>query len=349
MVKAVLGGGRLQTRAGAALIVNPQPLRLMFMSIESPSKRKEFQGLSDFYDVKAAPWLRAREKKRKRAVRAFFLILVLSAVIAVGAYLGGLHEHVALIAFGLGAAIAGAVLARARADISGGLLSLVCEHLGFAYRAKLSRPAYYAAFDRLRLMPNFNREGWEDEVRGARGGADFVLCEAHLKYKTSGKNSSTRTVFHGQLVVIDYHETFLGETVIKRDRGVFNRLMKPGGRFQRVGLASPKFEKIFEAWSTDQVEARTLLDPVVLERFEELDRIFDGAKLRAAFSGGKLYVAMETGDKLNMGTMFQNLESPERVETIMKEFDLIFDLIDVLLKRIDGRLDGAFSVEAVRD
>ena len=318
------------------------------MSIQALSKRKEFQGFGDFYDSKAAPWLRAREEKRKRAVRTFFLIIVLGLVVAVGVYAGGLHFQVALIVFVLGLAIAGAVLARARADISGGLLNLVCEHLGFAYRAKLSRPDYYAAFDRLRLMPNFNRESWEDEVRGARGGADFVLCEAHLKYKTSGKNSSTRTVFHGQLMTIDYHETFLGETVIKRDRGVFNRMMKPGGRFQRVGLASPKFEKIFEAWSTDQVEARTLLDPVVLERFEELDRIFDGAKLRAAFSGGKLYVAMETGDKLNMGTMFRSLESPERVETIMKEFDLVFDLIDVLLKRIDGRLDGAFSVEAVR-
>ena len=324
------------------------------MSVQLPSKRKEFQGFGEFYDAEAAPYLRAREEQRKRAVRAFFLILLAGTLGAAAAAfvlvpVEGLNLQLAFVAFAIGLGLGGFVLRRARANISDGLLRLICDHLGFSYRAGLSRPDYCAAFDRLSLLPDFNREGWEDEVRGARNGADFVLCEARLKYKASGKNSSTKTVFHGQLVVIDYHQTFLGETVIKRDRGVFNRLMKPGGRFRRVGLASPEFEKVFEAWSTDQVEARTLLDPVVLERFEELDRIFDGAKLRAAFSDGKLYVAMETGDKLNMGTMFASLETPARVEAILKEFDLVFDLIDVLLKRIDGRLDGAFSVEAVRE
>ena len=96
------------------------------------------------------------------------------------------------------------------------------------------------------------------------------------------------------------------------------------------------------------MEARELLDPLALERFEELDRLFEGAKLRAAFTGGKLLIAMETGDKLNMGSMFKSLDGPARVEKILHEFDLIFDLIDVLLKRVDTRLDGAFSVDAVR-
>ncbi|MEJ2076595.1 MAG: DUF3137 domain-containing protein [Acidobacteriota bacterium] len=80
----------------------------------------------------------------------------------------------------------------------------------------------------------------------------------------------------------------------------------------------------------------------------EPNRELEGAKLRAAFSDGKLYIAVETGDRLNMGSMFAPLSGPERVDNILKAVDLIFDLIDVLLKRVDGRLDGAFSVEAVR-
>ena len=322
------------------------------MSLQAPSGRSEFEGFGAFYDAEIAPYLRAREDARQEAVMHLGLIAIATALAAATVYrfapFEGGNLQVAFFVVILGAAVAGWRLNRTRRTIADGLMQKICARLGFSFSLSLKRPAYCAEFDRLSLLPNFNRETWEDEVRGARAGADFVLCEARLKYRTRGKNSSTRTVFHGQLLVIDYHRSFLGETVIKRDRGVFNRLMKPGGRFQRVGIASPKFEKIFEAWSTDQVEARTLLDPVVLERFEELDRIFDGAKLRAAFSGGKLYVAMETGDKLNMGSMFKSLESPARVEAILKEFDLIFDLIDVLLKRIEGRLDGAFSVEAVR-
>ena len=155
--------------------------------------------------------------------------------------------------------------------------------MGFDYRASLSRPDYFEEYRGMKLMPSFNRESWEDEIRGEYRDIKFKLCEAHLKYKSSGKNSSTRTVFHGQLIMIDYPKEFMGKTVIKRDHGMLNRLNKPGKQFQNVGLASPEFEKAFEAWSTDQVEARDLLDPVVLERFQELDRLFNGAKLRAAF------------------------------------------------------------------
>jgi hypothetical protein len=37
-----------------------------------------------------------------------------------------------------------------------------------------------------------------------------------------------------------------------------------------------------------------------------------------------------------------------RVENILKEFDVIFDLIDVLLKRPETRTKGAFSLADVK-
>ena len=59
-------------------------------------------------------------------------------------------------------------------------------------------------------------------------------------------------------------------------------------------------------------------------------------------------MALETGDKMNVGSMFKPLPGAERVETILKEFDIIFDLVDVLVKQVDGRLSGAFSVDAIK-
>ncbi len=323
------------------------------MSIVIPSAREEFQGFEGYYRDEIGPFLSAREDSRQEAVLHAGLILIAAffavlAILFLFPSLGGGQIQIAFfVGFG-GLALAGWRVNKTRADISSGLIERVCSKLGYRYQGKRSRPHYFHDFDRLKLMPNFNREHWEDEVQGERAGAGFTLCEAHLKYKSSGKNSSTRTVFHGQLLVIDYHKEFLGETVVKRDAGMFNRLMKPGKEFQRVGIASSKFEKIFEAWSTDQVEARELLDPLVLERFAELDRLFNGAKLRAAFSGGKLFVALEVGDKLNMGSMFKSLHAPDRVNALLKEFDLIFDLIDVIVKPASGRLSGAFSVEDIK-
>lgn len=317
-----------------------------------PSGREEFQDFPAFFESEISPYLREKEDARQIAVMHGGLIAIAGAVLG-GAALrfapfGDANIQAAAVIAVIGLAAAAWRVNKTRSDITSGLLERVCRKLGYAYRRDMGRPDFCAEYDRLKLFSSYNREAWEDEVRGERHGAAFTLCEAHLKYKSGGKNSSTRTVFHGQLLVIDYHKRFLGETVLRRDAGLLNRLGKPGPAFQNVGIVSPKFEKIFEAWSTDQVEARELLDPLVLERFEELDRLFDGAKLRAAFTGGKLYLALETGDKLNMGSMFTPLHGAERVERILHEFDLIYDLVDVLLKRVEGRMDGAFRVDAVR-
>ncbi len=229
--------------------------------------------------------------------------------------------------------------------ITVGLIGKITDQLGFSYRRQMDRPSYFEKFDQLKFFSAFNREHWEDEVRGIHNGQNFTICESHLKYKTSGKNSSTRTVFHGQIMIVDYPREFLGKTVLRRDAGVMNRFGKPGKEFHQVGLVSMEFEKIYEAWSTDQVEARELLDPIVLERFQELERLFQGKVLQAAFSEGKLLIALSTGDRLNIGSMLKPLEGRGRVETILHEFDVIFDLIDVAIKPVASRLHGALSID----
>jgi hypothetical protein len=323
------------------------------MSFNPPSEREEFRDFASYYESDIAPYLREKEDARQSAVMQGGLIAIATAVAAFAGFnfgpFGEGNFQLGFIVGVLGLAAAAWRVNRTRSDITNGLLKRVCQRLSFGYRRGPGRPAYCSIYDRLKLLPDYNRESWEDEVKGEREGAEFEFCEAHLQYKSSGKNSSTRTVFHGLLLVIDYHKEFLGETVVRRDAGMFNRFGKPGRDFQNVGITSSQFEKIFEAWSTDQVEARDLLDPLVLERFEELDRLFNGAKIRAAFSQGKLLIAMETGDKLNMGSMFKPLEGAARVEQILAAFDCIFDLIDVLLKRVEGRMDSAFSVDAIRN
>lgn len=317
-----------------------------------PSRRAEFDGFDVYFARAIEPFLNEKEIARRASVLNVAILgaAVAALTLALAAFgpFGAQNLQAAFMSGSGGAALCAWLIDSTRADITHGLLELIAAKLDFAYRGKLDRPEYHDRFRSLKLLPNHNREKWEDEVRGVYEGAAFVFCETHLKFRSSGKNSSTRTVFHGQLFMIDYPKRFLGTTVLLRDMGALNALSKPGKEFSRVGLASPQFEKAYEAWSTDQVEARDLLDPIVLERFQELERLFDGKKLRAAFDRGKLLIAIETGDRLNMGTMFKPLHGPERVETILAEFDAIFDLIDVSLKRLDGRIDGAFSVSHVK-
>ena len=319
------------------------------MTLKPPSQRPEFSGVSAFYDETLVPYLRNKEEERTKAIMNAGIVAFVGVVIGAAVWaMFGIAELGGVIGV-VGFVIAGGIISKARSNISDGLFARIIENLGFRYQHKISRPEFCSDFRRLKLIKNFNKEHWEDLIAGQRSGVDFSMCEAKLQHESgSGKNRKVTTIFFGQFFVIDYHKEFLGETVVKRDAGLLNRFGKPSANFQRVGIASPKFEKIFEAWSTDQVEARDLLDPIVLERFEALDDLFDGAKIRAAFSNGKLFIALENGDKLNMGSMFKALESADRVETIYKEIDLLFDLIDLAVKRIEGRASGAINADLLK-
>lgn len=322
------------------------------MTLKLPSKRPVFADFEGAYDRVLLPYLQERESKRQRAVMQYGAIIVITVLVALflgffGPFGNG-NGHAAVFAGVAGLGSAPFLLDRARKDISDGLFGRVAGVFGFAYQNSIDAPEYVGVFQDYKILPRYQIGHYEDEIAGIHDGVTFSMCEAHLKQQSSGKNKSLKTVFHGQLFVIDYAKKFRGTTILQRDAGILNRFGKPGKEFQQVGLASPVFEKAFEAWSTDQVEAREILDPVVLERFEELERLFKGGRLSAAFSGGQVMISLHVGDKLNMGSMFTPLARPDRVEKILEEFDLIFDLIDVLTKQANGRMSGAFSVDKMK-
>lgn len=320
------------------------------MSLSLPFSRDIFNGAAAFYDGQLAPLMVQAEHRRRIALRDAGAIGAVTFLAAVaGLRIGGdAGMIVAMFAGMIGFGAAGARINRTRGEITNDLVGPLAEHLGFDYMRTRNRPDYCEPFRRFGLLRRFNRETWEDEIVGGHEGVAFSLVEAHLKYRTNGRKKKTRTVFHGQLIVIEIPQRFAGTTIIKRDAKILNALASPGREYQKVGLASSKFERIFEAWSTDQVEARMLLEPIMLERFEELDRLFDGAQFRAAFSNGKLYIALNVGDRLNMGTMFKPIDGHDRMRQLLQEFDLVFDLIDVATRRAPSRLDGPLSVDDVR-
>lgn len=321
-------------------------------SLSAPSSRREFARMPEVFSAAIAPYLEAREHDRRNAVANLLLLVgslgALALAIAAFGPFGGSNAEIAAVVGG-GSVVAGlAIIDRARRDIADGLLGMISGALGFRYSAEPLPPFHYERLRELRLLPDHDVAKFEDEVLGLHAGAAFALTECALKKRPGGRRKHERVVFRGQTMAIDYPRGFRGRTILLRDAGPLNGFLKPGPEFSRVGLSSPDFEKAFEAWTTDQVEAHTLLDPVVLERFLELERLFKGKRLRAAFAEGRLYLAIETGDRLNMGSMFAPLADPSRVEAILKEFDLVFDIIDVAVRRVDGRMDGAFSLARVK-
>src|SRR5690606_24551245 len=87
----------------------------------------------------------------------------------------------------------------------------------------------------------------------------------------------------------------------------------------------------FEVWGTDQVEARYLLHPVMMERLLELETKLHGKRLRCAFEDGDCLVAVEGGNLFEPGDLFKPLVDPARARRIVNEISGVFGVLLVEL------------------
>ena len=213
----------------------------------------------------------------------------------------------------------------------------ICHYVGWTFVAKPDLPPDLTAWTRLFLIPNgYEKSGilggktvkYEDQISGLAHGADFNSVELKLT-RQSGKR--TVTDFQAQLMTITFPRKFSARTLVLRDKGRFQRKAKSD--MKRVGLVDPIFENIFEAYSTDQVEARYLLDPVFMQKLVDLETSVNGKNIRFAFYDSQLFIAIETNDRYEAGSMFKSLLDPERTQRILNEIVAIFNVIDGVIER----------------
>ena len=306
----------------------------------------EFEGFSAFYDAEIMPRLAGDEGRRAAAQTKMYrvlaivfsvmaltivFILIKQAVLPVNP----LMPIMFIVMGGLGSLyITSYVLfkdieAATKQTVLGG----ICKFLGWTFQDEIKRPALFGSFVSLGLLPaRFTKSHFEDQIVGVAHGARFEFFESHLENKhSSGKKNETVTVFRGQLLALEFDQKFAGETVVLRDRGWLQGKKKQD--MKRVGLVDPVFEKIFEAYSTDQVEARYLLTPTFMQRLVDLERSVDGKKIRFGFTGGLLLIAVETGNRYESGSMFKPLIDAGRTQKVLDEIGAIFDVIDGVMKR----------------
>ena len=283
-----------------------------------------------------APALAPHEAERKRLISQAIrqLLIAGGGGLVLGATVGLLARDIGLAWLGLAipVAIVGFMawgrLQRFRTSCKTEALTGLAQAIGLTYQCEGFDPDGLKRLRQLALLPGYERSHFEDRFSGRRDACDFQLYEARLDAQEgSGKNSHWVTVFGGQVVCIAFPKKFLGTTVVNRE-GV-RALGVPG--LERVNLESGDFERIFEVYGTDQVEARYLVHPVFMEKLVALENALGGAKLRCAFDAGELMVAVEGGDLFEIVDLWQPLPSKETARTGVDGISHVLKLIDAVL------------------
>jgi len=309
----------------------------------------ELKGFSEYFHAEIFPLLAAQEGQRKEALRKAKLygagIGVLAAVLASLAYF--ITKEINLTVFTLFVGVMAILSLYAwlmksiRGETKDRIVGGICKYVGWRFQAEVTDKPDLELLATYGLLPkgyhqkvhsgidwnNSKRASFEDQMSGEAHGAQFISVETHLERES---DDSWTTVFRGQVMMLTFPRKFLSKTVVLRDKGMFQR--KKRGDMKRVGLADPVFEKIFEAYSTDQVESRYLLDPVFMQKLIDLERSVDGKKIRFGFIDGQLLIVVETPNRFEPGSMLQPLTTPERTQKILDEVGAVYDVVDGVMK-----------------
>lgn len=296
------------------------------------------------YKERIEPCFVRNEGDRIAAVGQFKQRVLIGGAVALGLAAGGYfiwrQIDIAAVIVLMMAVLTGIIAYQPLAKVGKALKRQYCSAIAEAIGATFSVDGFEPpAFERLRamnLLPGFSRAKFEDLFAGAYKQSSFELYEGHLEQRRTDSKGRTRysTVFRGQLIRMHFPREFLGVTIVRRDAGVFNVFgggTAQGQKLERVRLVDARLERAFEVWGTDQVEARYLLHPVMMERLLDLEAKLHGKRLRCAFEGGDCLVAVEGGNLFEPGDLFKPLADPARARRIVDEISGVFGVMDQVL------------------
>lgn len=304
-----------------------------FANLDEPT----FQRL---YAERIEPCFRDNEDERVAAVASYKrrLLIGVPSVLTVAALAYVWSREVmfgvfALLFLGILAfAIAYGPLAAVGKRVKQAYCAAIAEAMGATFTLGAFAPPALERMKHLRLLPGYSRASFEDLFSGSYKDCPFDLYEGHLEQRHTDSKGRTHysTVFRGQLVRMNFPRKFLGVTVVRRDAGVFN-VFGGGLGLERVGLEDPLFEKAFEVWGNDQVEARYILHPVLMQRLLDMETRLKGKRLRCAFEEGDLLVAIEGGNLFEPGDLFKPLVDATRARRIVDEIASVVRVMEQVI------------------
>ncbi len=180
-------------------------------------------------------------------------------------------------------------------------------------------------FVKAGLFSPFTESTVDDSFSGSYKGVAIDIVEANYKH---GSGRSKTTVFRGLCIKLDMNKNFRGHTVLMEDT-IFHKSPLPNLR--HTELEDVKFEKKYDVFTDDEVEARYILTPTFMEKLSGIKMAFRCNAVRCGFYQGKLLIAMKTTkDLFSIGSLVKPVTDTKQFQELCNQFISVLSLIDYL-------------------
>lgn len=187
---------------------------------------------------------------------------------------------------------------------------------------------------------NVDRFKGDDLIFGQMEKTDFRCSEFHTEYKTvthtknGGRQEHWHTIFKGLFFHADFNKHIKGETYIKPDfaeklLGKWGQKLQFSSKGDLVKLENPEFEKKFVVHATDQIEARYILTPTIMEALVNIHNQYK-RPMHLSFVGSRVFCAVSFNENLFEPNIFRSGVNFKDIELIYKLFMLNATIIKEL-------------------
>ncbi len=189
--------------------------------------------------------------------------------------------------------------------------------------SKNSTYQYANVFEESGVVPFFTGESYDDIFYGKHKDVNIEIVESKFDV-SSGK--SRRTVFKGVVIKLDMNKSFDSHTVITPDKLLHN---SPLPDLKHTTLEDVEFEKKFDVFTNDEVDARYLITPSFMQRLKAMKTAFKADKVQCAFYGELLLIALSTKkDLFSVCSLVKPIDDATQYFRMYEEIVSIIKLID---------------------
>jgi len=176
----------------------------------------------------------------------------------------------------------------------------IYDMLGWWYYSGMPSRSWLRPFEDYSLLYSpTNRYKTRRFVHGrAFGGHDFEFAEIEALNPPTDDAAEAQAPrgFQGVILKLNIDKKFQGRTVIRFDAGPLN---PPSvGSLKRIGFLQSDFERKFEVYGDDPVEAHYLITPDLIERLLNFRDVLTGRAVQCVFMGGAIYIILHLDNYL---------------------------------------------------